>query len=227
MGKLFLVPTPIGNLGDMTFRGVEVLSQVAYILCEDTRISKRLLNHYNIENKLVPYHSANEHKVTSRHINFLRENQADVALISDAGTPGLSDPGFFMVRQCKEDGVEVECLPGATAFLPALIESGLPTDKFCFEGFLPHKKGRKKRLQQLEQETRTLIFYESPYRIQKLLSQLLEYMDEDRQASISRELSKVHGESFSGSLKELSNRLEENTTIKGEFVIIVAGNSRK
>lgn len=227
MGKLFLVPTPIGNLSDMTFRGVEVLKSAAYILAEDTRVSRKILQHFEIENKLISLHSANEHRLTHKHVDFLAGSEENLAMISDAGTPGLSDPGYLIVKYSLEKNIPVECLPGATAFLPALIESGLPSDRFCFEGFLPHKKGRQKRLKELSEESRTIVFYESPYRVLKLFQELIDHIGEDRQASFSRELTKLHGETVRGTVAELYERLANTTKIKGEFVIVVAGKQKK
>lgn len=224
MGKLYLVPTPIGNLGDMTFRAVELLREVGLILAEDTRTSGKLLKHYEIATPLQSHHMHNEHKRLDSLIGKLRAG-ATIALISDAGTPGISDPGFLLVRACVQEGVEVECLPGATAFVPALVESGLPTDRFVFEGFLPPKKGRLTRLQLLAEETRTLVFYESPHRLSKTLGQFVEHFGEDRQASVSRELSKRYGETLRGSLGELMQHFEA-TPPKGELVVVVAGKNK-
>lgn len=224
MGKLYLVPTPIGNLGDMTFRAVELLREVELILAEDTRTSGKLLKHYEIATPLQSHHMHNEHKRLDSLIGKLRAG-ATIALISDAGTPGISDPGFLLVRACVQEGVEVECLPGATAFVPALVESGLPTDRFVFEGFLPPKKGRLTRLQLLAEESRTLVFYESPHRLSKTLGQFVEHFGEDRQASVSRELSKRYGETLRGSLGELMQHFEA-TPPKGELVVVVAGKNK-
>lgn len=224
MGKLYLVPTPIGNLGDMTFRAVELLREVGLILAEDTRTSGKLLKHYEIATPLQSHHMHNEHKRLDSLIGKLRAG-ATIALISDAGTPGISDPGFLLVRACVQEGVEVECLPGATAFVPALVESGLPTDRFVFEGFLPPKKGRLTRLQLLAEETRTLVFYESPHRLSKTLGQFVEHFGEDRQASVSRELSKRYGETLRGSLGELMQHFEA-TPPKGELVVVVSGKNK-
>ncbi len=220
-GKLTLVPTPIGNLNDMTFRAVDCLKEADAILAEDTRTSGVLLKHFDIKNKLVPYHKFNEHKSS----DFLVEqmlNGANYALITDAGTPAISDPGYLLVKHCVDAGIKVECLPGATAFVPALAVSGLPNDRFVFEGFLPHKKGRMKRLQALENEERSIIFYESPHRIVKLLEQAAEVLGEDRKASISREISKKFEENIRGTLSELKEHFTKNQP-KGEFVIIIAG----
>ncbi len=224
MGKLYLVPTPIGNLGDMTFRAVELLKEVDLVLAEDTRTSGKLLKHFDIDTPLQSHHMHNEHKRLDSLIGKLRAG-ATFALISDAGTPAISDPGFLLVRACVQAGVEVECLPGATAFVPALVNSGLPTDRFVFEGFLPPKKGRLTRLQLLAEESRTLVFYESPHRLSKTLGQLVEHFGEDRQASVSRELSKLYGETLRGSLRELLEHFEA-TPPKGELVVVVAGKDK-
>ncbi len=219
--KLFVVPTPVGNLEDMTFRAIKVLKEVDFILAEDTRTSSVLLKHFEIQNKLTAYHKFNEHNSLEGIINRLQQGEVG-AVISDAGTPGVSDPGFLIVRECLAHGIEVECLPGATAFVPALVNSGLPMDRFCFEGFLPQKKGRHTRLQQLSQESRTMIFYESPYRVLKTLIQFAETFGEDRKASVSREISKIYNESSHGTLQELVHHFTE-TAPRGEFVIVVAG----
>ncbi len=220
-GKLYLVPTPIGNLDDMTFRAVKVLNEVDLILAEDTRTSSKLLHHFNIQNKLSAHHKFNEHK-TIESISGRIDAGESIALISDAGTPGISDPGFLLVRKCVELGIEVECLPGATALIPALVNSGLPCDRFCFEGFLPQKKGRQKKIQSLLEEERTMIFYESPYRILRTLEQFCEFFGEERLASISREISKLHEETQRGTMKELLDYYK-TATVKGEFVLVVAG----
>lgn len=225
MGKLYIVPTPIGNLEDMTFRAVRVLKEVDIILAEDTRTSSKLLHHFDIASKIQSHHKFNEHK-TSEFISLRILNGENIALISDAGTPGISDPGFLLVRTCVEKGVEVETLPGATAFVPALVNSGLPCDRFIFEGFLPQKKGRQTRLKELSKETRTMVFYESPYRLLKSLEQFMEYFGVDRKACVSREISKLHEENFRGTLTECYVHFS-NKTIKGEIVIIVDGLGRK
>ena len=191
MGILYIIPTPVGNLEDMTFRAIRLLKEVGLVLAEDTRTSSVLLKHFNISNHLMSHHKYNEHGTSASVIERLKGGM-DVALISDAGTPGISDPGFFLVREAVEAGIEVQCLPGSTAFVPALVCSGLPCDRFCFEGFLPQKKGRQSRLQALVDESRTMVFYESPYRLVKLLSQMAEVFGNDRRASVSREISKVH-----------------------------------
>lgn len=221
MGKLYLIPTPIGNLDDMTFRSIKVLNEVDAILCEDTRTSSRLLNHYNIQKKLIPHHQHNEHKAVEKVIEHL-QNGENLALISDAGTPGISDPGFLLVRACVAAEIEVETLPEATAFVPALVNSGFPSDRFCFEGFLPHKKGRHSRLTQLKEEERTIIFYESTHRIVKSLLQMTEYFGEDRKVSVSRELTKMHEETVRGTLVELAQYYTDHVS-KGEFVVVVEG----
>lgn len=221
MGKLFLVPTPIGNLEDMTFRGIRILKEVDLILAEDTRTSAKLLSHYEIKNKLVSHHKFNEHK-TVEMIAGQIENGKNVALISDAGTPGISDPGFLLVKTCLDKEIEVECLPGATAMIPALVNSGFPTDRFTFEGFLPQKKGRHKKIKELLTEPRTMIFYESPYRLMKTLEQFAEFLGPDRRASVSRELSKFFEENRRGTLKELIEYFGAKT-IKGEIVIVLEG----
>lgn len=221
MSKLYIVPTPIGNLEDITLRAIRILKEADVILAEDTRTSYKLMQHYGIETRLQSHHKFNEHK-TSAHIAERILSGETIALISDAGTPGISDPGFLLVRTCVEMGVDVETLPGATAFIPALVNSGLPCDKFCFEGFLPQKKGRQKRLKELADETRTMVFYESPYRLCKALEQFIEHFGSERQASVSRELSKLHEENARGTLSELLQHFNSKT-IKGEIVIIVDG----
>jgi 16S rRNA (cytidine1402-2'-O)-methyltransferase len=221
MGKLFLVPTPIGNLEDMTFRGIRILKEADLILAEDTRTSAKLLAHFEIRNKLVSHHKFNEHK-TVEMIARQIEDGKNVALISDAGTPGISDPGFLLVRTCLEKEIEVECLPGATALIPALVNSGFPTDRFTFEGFLPQKKGRQKKIKELVTEPRTMIFYESPYRLVKSLEQFAEFMGSARKASVSRELSKFFEENRRGTLAELIEYFRSKT-VKGEIVIVLEG----
>ncbi len=221
MSKLYIVPTPVGNLEDMTFRAIAVLKKVDLILAEDTRTSSKLLNHYSIQNRLQSHHLHNEHQTTDAIVERLQAGES-IALISDAGTPAISDPGFFLVRACIEQGVEVETLPGATAFVPALVNSGLPSDRFCFEGFLPQKKGRQKRLTALANETRTMIFYESPYRLLKALAQMSEHFGLDRRASVSREISKLYEENKQATLAELIAHFEQKK-VKGEIVIVVEG----
>ena len=225
MSKLFVVPTPIGNLQDMTFRAITVLKEVDLILAEDTRTSSILLKHFDIKNQLQSYHKFNEHKQVDRYINLLKSGQ-DIALISDAGTPAISDPGFLLVRECLKFDIEVETLPGATAFVPALVNSGLPCDRFVFEGFLPVKKGRQKRIKALLEEEKTIIFYESPHRLIKALEQFAEAFGNDRMASVSREISKLHEENKAGTLAELIEHFQSKT-VKGEIVIVLAGKSSK
>ena len=221
--KLYLVPTPIGNLDDITYRAVKVLQSVDAILAEDTRNSGVLLKHLNISKPLYAHHAHNEHHGTNGIIKLLKEGKT-LALVSDAGTPAISDPGFLLVRECLKQGIEVECLPGATAFVPALVNSGLPADRFTFEGFLPHKKGRQTRLKNLVEEERTMIFYESPHRLLKTLEQLAEYLGGERLGCVSRELTKVFEENIRGTLTEILTHYQANpTTIKGEIVIVVAG----
>lgn len=220
-GILYIVPTPVGNLEDMTFRAIRILKEADLILAEDTRTSGILLKHFEIKNAMQSHHKFNEHKTVENVISKIKAGET-VALISDAGTPGISDPGFLLVRECARQGIEVQCLPGATAFVPAIVASGLPDDRFCFEGFLPQKKGRMTRLQTLASEKRTMIFYESPYRLVKTLTQLAEYMGTERQASVSREISKVHEETVRGTLGELIEHFTANEP-RGEIVIVVAG----
>lgn len=224
MSKLYLVPTPVGNLEDMTFRAVRILKEVDLILAEDTRTTHILLKHFDIQNKMCAHHKFNEHRTLQTALAGIKTG-GSVALVSDAGTPGISDPGFLLVRECVAQGIEVECLPGATAFVPALVNSGLPMDRFCFEGFLPQKKGRQTRLKELSEETRTLIFYESPFRVLKTLSQLAESMGEDRQVSVSREISKIYEKTVRGSLKETISHFSVNEP-RGEFVIILSGKNK-
>jgi 16S rRNA (cytidine1402-2'-O)-methyltransferase len=225
MGKLYLVPTPVGNLEDMTFRAVRVLKEVDLILAEDTRTTGFLLKHFEIQNKLKAHHKFNEHQTVEWIVSRVKAGE-NVALVSDAGTPGISDPGFLLVRESVKQGVEVECLPGATALAPALVDSGLPMDRFCFEGFLPQKKGRQTRLKELSEEKRTLVIYESPFRIVKTLTQLAEYLGEERPASVSREISKMYEETVRGTLKELLLYYIANEP-RGEFVIVVGGKEVK
>lgn len=219
--KLYLVPTPIGNLDDITLRAVQVLKAADVVLAEDTRTSGILLKHLQISKPLQSYHIFNEHQTVQRLIGQLKSGKT-LALVSDAGTPGISDPGFLLVRECIKNDIPVECLPGPTAFVPALINSGLPADRFTFEGFLPHKKGRQTRLQQLASEERTMIFYESPHRLLKTLQQFIEVFGADRQGSVSRELTKVYEETVRGMLPEIIAYFAEKT-IKGEIVIVVSG----
>lgn len=221
MGKLFLVPTPIGNLEDMTFRALRVFKEVDLILAEDTRTSGKLMKHFEIETPLQSHHMHNEHKTVEGLVGKMKSG-ATMALISDAGTPAISDPGFLLTRACVENDIEVECLPGATAFVPALVNSGLPNDRFVFEGFLPLKKGRQTRLKQLTEESRTMVFYESPHKLLKTLGHFSEHFGEERRISVSRELTKMYGETVRGSLAEVISHFE-STPPKGEFVIVVAG----
>ena len=223
--KLFIVPTPIGNLEDITLRAIRVLKEVDLILAEDTRTSGNLLKHLGISKKMFAHHMHNEHKT----VELISERIAageKIALITDAGTPGISDPGFLLIRECISKGIEVECLPGATAFVPALVNSGLPSDTFCFEGFLPQKKGRQTKIKNLVAEQRTMIFYESPHRLVKALEQFMEFFGPDRKASVSRELSKMYEENKRGTLKELAEYFKSKT-VKGEIVIVVEGRSGK
>ena len=221
MSKLILVPTPVGNLKDITFRALEVLESADIILAEDTRQTAKLLNHFNIKTPLQSHHMFNEHKNVEAVCNKILAGQT-IALVSDAGTPGISDPGFLLVRTCIEKEIEVETLPGATALIPALVNSGLPSDRFCFEGFLPQKKGRNKRLSGLVDETRTMIFYESPYRLVRALKEMSEHFGPDREACVSRELSKIYEENIRGTLSFLETYYTEKPP-KGEIVIIVSG----
>ena len=225
MGTLYLVPTPVGNMEDMTFRAVRLLKEADLILCEDTRTSGILLKHYDIHRQLMAHHKFNEHGTSAGIVERLRGGQT-ICLITDAGTPGISDPGFFLVREAVAAGIEVQTLPGATAFVPALVSSGLPCDRFTFEGFLPQKKGRQTRLTQLSEETRTMIFYESPYRLVKTLQQLGEFFGQERQVSVGREISKIHEESVRGTIEEVVAHFTQ-TPPKGEIVIIVAGKADK
>ncbi len=221
MGKLYLVPTPIGNLEDITLRAIKVLKEVDVVLAEDTRTSGKLLKHFEIATPLQSHHMHNEHKQVDALVQKLKGG-AVYALISDAGTPAISDPGFLLTRACVENGIEVECLPGATAFVPALVNSGLPNDRFVFEGFLPIKKGRQTKLQELAEETRTMVFYESPHKLLKTLVQFVEYFGGDRPASVSRELTKLYEETARGTLSEVLEHFNQKAP-KGEFVVIVGG----
>ena len=220
-GKLYIVPTPVGNLEDMTYRAVKVLKDADLILAEDTRTSSVLLKHYDIQGKLQSHHKFNEHQTVSVIKDKILAGM-NVALISDAGTPGISDPGFLLVRTCAAEGIEVQTLPGATACIPAIVSSGLPCDRFCFEGFLPVKKGRQTLLKELASESRSMIFFESPYRLVKTLGQFIEYFGAERECSVAREISKVHEEHRRGTLEEVKSWFEEHEP-KGEIVIIVAG----
>lgn len=221
MSKLYIVPTPIGNLEDMTFRAIKVLKVVDLILAEDTRNSSKLLKHFEIETPMMSHHMHNEHKTVEMLVKRLQSGET-MALISDAGTPAISDPGFLLTRACIENNIEVECLPGATAFVPALVNSGLPNDRFIFEGFLPEKKGRQTRFLALAEETRTMIFYVSPHKLLKTLEEFMQYFGSERAVSISRELSKLHEETFRGTAQEVLDYFKQKN-IKGEIVAIVAG----
>lgn len=221
MAKLTVVPTPVGNLEDMTFRAIRVLKEADLVLAEDTRTTGILFKHFDIQNKMHSHHKFNEHKTVEQLAARIKAGE-NIALVSDAGTPAISDPGFLLVRECVRQGVDVECLPGATAFVPALVASGLPNEKFCFEGFLPQKKGRQTRLMELAEEERTIIFYESPYRLVKTLMQFVEFFGADRQVSVSREISKVHEETVRGTLEEVVQHFSEHEP-KGEIVIVLAG----
>ena len=223
MGTLYIIPTPVGNMEDITLRAIRILKEADLVLAEDTRTSGILLKHFEIKNQLMSHHKFNEHGTSAGIVERLKAGQ-NIALISDAGTPGISDPGFFLVREAAKAGIEVTCLPGATAFVPALVMSGLPCDRFSFEGFLPQKKGRQTKLTTLAQEQRTMVFYESPYRLLKTLQQFSEFFGQDRQACVCREISKVHEEAVRGSLGELVAHFTEKEP-KGEIVIVVAGNN--
>ncbi len=220
-GKLYLVPTPIGNLEDMTFRAVRILKEADIILAEDTRTSAPLLKHFDIHQKVYAHHQHNEHQSSNEIVRFLKDGKK-IALISDAGTPAISDPGFYLVREALKNGIDIECLPGATAFVPALVNSGFPTDRFCFEGFLPAKKGRQTRYKALATEERTIILYESPHRLLKTLDEMAEYFGAERQISVSRELTKMFEETVRGTVAEVKAYFETHP-LKGEFVICVGG----
>ena len=224
LGKLYVVPTPIGNLEDVTLRAIRILKEVDIILAEDTRKTAILLKHYEIKNKTFSHHKFNEHKAIANIISLLN-NGKTIALVSDAGTPAISDPGYLLVHNCIEENIDVECLPGATAFIPALVSSGLPNDRFCFEGFLPQKKGRQTRLKELAEEIRTMVFYVSPYKLLKTLNEFAEYFGAERKASVARELTKIHEENTQGTITEIIEYYQNKTAIKGEIVIIVAGKS--
>ena len=223
MGILYIVPTPVGNMEDMTLRAIRVLKEADMILAEDTRTSGILLKHFGIKNRLMSHHKYNEHGTAATVVDWLKAGQT-IALISDAGTPGISDPGFFLAREAAQAGVTVQTLPGATACVPALVSSGLPCDRFCFEGFLPQKKGRNTRLRELEEETRTMVFYESPYRLLKTLTQFAEVIGAERQVSVAREISKIHEEHVRGTIQEAIEHFTQ-TTPRGEIVIVLAGNT--
>jgi 16S rRNA (cytidine1402-2'-O)-methyltransferase len=222
MGKLYIVPGPIGNLEDMTLRAIRVLKEADLILAEDTRTTAKLLQHFGIDTRMLSHHQHNEHKVVKPLVEKMLGGQS-LAVMSEAGTPGISDPGFLLVRECLRTGVEVECLPGATAFVPALVCSGLPCDRFIFEGFLPVKKGRRARLEGLAAETRTMVLYESPYRLVKTLGELAEVLGPERPASVSREISKMHEEHVRGTLLELESEFGKRSSIKGEITLVVGG----
>ena len=224
MSKLYLIPTPIGNLEDITLRALRILKEVNIVLAEDTRTSRKLFSHYDIDTNLAPFHMHNEHKVLQKWIDRIKSGET-IALVSDAGTPAISDPGFLLVRECVKNDIEVDCLPGATAFVPALVNSGLPSDKFVFEGFLPVKKGRQTRFLLLAEEPRTIIFYESPHKLIKTLSHICEYFGEDRQVSVSRELTKLFEETQRGTAKSILEHYTKRPP-KGEIVIVVAGKSK-
>ena len=224
MSKLYIVPTPIGNLDDITFRAIQILKDVDLILAEDTRTSAKLLKHFNITTHMQSHHMHNEHKTVDGIVKRIQTGES-IALISDAGTPAISDPGFLLTRACIENNIEVDCLPGATAFVPALVNSGLPNDKFVFEGFLPVKKGRQTRLKLLAEETRTLIFYESPHKLIKTLNEFVIYFGEDRPVSVSRELTKLFEETIRGTIKQVLAHYEEKPP-KGEIVVVVGGRNK-
>jgi len=221
MGKLYIIPTPIGNLGDITYRAIDVMKQLDLLLAEDTRKTGLLLKQYGIAIKMKPHHQVNEHQTVPVIINRLKKGE-NIGLVTDAGMPGVSDPGFLLVRECLQEGIEIDCLPGPTAFLPALVLSGFPSDRFHFEGFLPHKKGRQTRLAMLADYPHTLVFYESPHRLLKTLKQLAEHFGKDRYASVSRELTKIYEETLRGTLDELISFFSDQKP-RGEFVIVVAG----
>ncbi len=225
MGILYIVPTPVGNMEDMTLRAVRVLKEADLVLAEDTRTSGILLKHFEIQNRLMSHHKFNEHGTSASIVERLKAGQ-NIALISDAGTPGISDPGFYLAREAARAGITVQCLPGATACIPAIVSSGLPCDRFCFEGFLPQKKGRQTMLNALREEPRTMVFYESPYRLVKTLTQFADTFGADRRCSVCREISKVHEESVRGSLAEVVQHFTDNEP-RGEIVIVVAGNNAK
>lgn len=220
MGILYVVPTPVGNLEDMTMRAIRILREADFILAEDTRTSAKLMKHFEIQAPMYSHHKFNEHKTVGALVERIRNSEQHVALVSDAGTPAISDPGFLLVRECVKNDIDVLCLPGATAFVPALVSSGLPCEKFVFEGFLPQKKGRQTRLNQLKEETRTIIFYESPYRVLKTLTQFAEVFGGERRAAAVREISKIHEECVRGTLQELVEHFTKNEP-RGEFVILV------
>lgn len=219
--KLFLVPTPIGNMEDITLRAIRVLREADFVLCEDTRTTKNLLKHYELDKRCLPYHINNEHQQLQRFIAEIKQ-AGTVALVSDAGTPGISDPGFLLLRECISEGIEIECLPGATALIPAVVNSGLPCDSFYFNGFLPHKKGKESTLKKLAEMQETVIFYESPHRLAKTLVMMVPFFGEERRISISRELTKIHEENFRGTLAEAISHFPTDKEIKGEIVVVVS-----
>lgn len=219
--KLFLVPTPIGNMEDITLRAIRVLREADFVLCEDTRTTKNLLKHYELDKRCLPYHINNEHQQLQRFIAEIKQAET-VALVSDAGTPGISDPGFLLLRECISEGIEIECLPGATALIPAVVNSGLPCDSFYFNGFLPHKKGKESTLKKLAGMQETVIFYESPHRLAKTLVMMVPFFGEERRISISRELTKIHEENFRGTLAEAISHFPTDKEIKGEIVVVVS-----
>lgn len=223
MPKLIIIPTPIGNLSDVSYRIIENLKQVQLLLAEDTRQTKKLLNHYQIEVKLQAYHQHNEHRLTPSLIERMQTEDLEVGLVSDAGMPGISDPAFLLIKAAVEAGIAVECLPGPTALVPALVVSGFPCDRFCFEGFLPHKKGRQKRLKSLAEEERSMVFYESPNRILKFLKEIAIHLGEDRPVAVCKELTKIHEQVYRGRVIELIEFFEKEKTIKGEFAIVIHG----
>jgi 16S rRNA (cytidine1402-2'-O)-methyltransferase len=225
MAKLYIIPTPVGNLEDISLRALRILKESNVILCEDTRVTAKLLSHYNISKPTVPYHQFNEHQQLSAFIRLIQQNES-VAMVSDAGTPGISDPGFLLIRECIKENIDIECLPGATAFVPALVQSGLPCDRFYFYGFLPHKKGRQTALQFLSEIKETYILYESPFRLVKTLEQLAEVCGSERKVSVSRELTKIYEENVRTTLAEALAYFKQKT-IKGEIVIIVEGNNKE
>jgi 16S rRNA (cytidine1402-2'-O)-methyltransferase len=224
MGKLYLVPTPIGNLEDITLRAISILKEVDFILAEDSRHTSKLLKHLSIRKKVVPHHQHNEHKSVDRLVEQLTEGST-IALVTDAGTPGISDPGFLLIRRCIAADVQIECLPGATAFVPALVNSGLPIHNFCFEGFLPHKKGKQKKLKELGSESRTMVFYESPFRLVKTLGDFATHFGSDRQVAVCRELTKIYEETFRGTVEEAIEYFGAKN-VKGEIVIVIEGTDR-
>jgi 16S rRNA (cytidine1402-2'-O)-methyltransferase len=222
MGKLFVVPTPVGNLEDITLRSLRILQEVDTILAEDTRVTKKLLDHYSISKPVLPYHQYNEHQQLNHYIDLIRR-QSSIALVSDAGTPAISDPGFLLIRACIQNNIEIECLPGATAFVPALVNSGFPTDKFYFYGFLPHKKGRKTAIEKLTTIEETIVLYESPFRLLKTLEELKAVFGEEHQICVCRELTKIYEETIRGTILEVQTHFTSKNSIKGEIVIVIQG----